>query len=94
MSTTSLKLSDELKRQAVAAAQDAGVTPHEFMVDAIRQAVVDAAKKAQFIAEAKAARAELLASGLGYDAQEVHAHLRDRLGDPAAPAPKAKPWRG
>jgi len=38
MSTTSLKLSDELKQRAVAAAEQKGVSPHAFMVQAIEQA--------------------------------------------------------
>lgn len=32
MSTTSLKLSDDLKQRAVAAAEKIGVSPHAFMV--------------------------------------------------------------
>lgn len=32
MATTSLKLSDELKQQAIAAAEKKGVSPHAFMV--------------------------------------------------------------
>ncbi len=49
MSTTTLKLPDELKRKAVAAAQDSGVTPHAFMVEAIRQATEAAEQRKQFV---------------------------------------------
>ena len=38
MTTTSLKLPDELKQRAVAAAERIGVSPHAFMIHAIEQA--------------------------------------------------------
>lgn len=38
MATTSLKLPDDVKQLAVAAAQRRGMTPHAFMVGAIRRA--------------------------------------------------------
>ena len=38
MATTSLKLPDELKERAAKAAQELGISPHAFMVDAIRHA--------------------------------------------------------
>lgn len=93
MTTTSLKLPEDLKRKAIAAAQDVGVTPQEFMVDAIRQAVVGAEQRVQFIADAKAAHKEMLQTGVGYDAKTVHAYLRDRLTNADTPPPDPKPWR-
>ncbi|MBV6325176.1 CopG family ribbon-helix-helix protein [Duganella violaceipulchra] len=56
MSTTTLKLPDELKQKAVAAAQDLGVTPHAFMVDAIRQATEAAEQRKQFVEETRSTR--------------------------------------
>jgi predicted transcriptional regulator len=93
MTTTSLKLPEDLKLKAIAAAQEVGVTPHAFMVEAIRKAVAASEKRAQFIEEANAARAQMLETGTGYDAKEVHAYLRERLVNSEAPAPEAKPWR-
>ncbi|MFZ6722529.1 CopG family ribbon-helix-helix protein [Undibacterium sp. Ji49W] len=103
MSTTSLKLSEDLKQRAAAVAQDLGMTPHAFMVDAIRRASDAAEKHAEFVAQAKAARKKTLKSGLGFEAEEVHDYLRERIAAANAPvtkktseiaAPKAKPWRG
>lgn len=103
MTTTSLKLSDDLKQRAAAVAQDLGMTPHAFMVDAIRKASEAAEKHAAFVAQAKAARDTMLKTGLGLDAEEVHAYLRERVAAAATPdirksgknvTPKAKPWRG
>jgi hypothetical protein len=94
MSTTSLKLPEDVKQLAVAAAKRQGVTPHAFMVDAIRAAAAAAEKRAAFVAEATASRAQTLKSGKGYDAAEVHAYVRARAQGKAASRPKARSWRG
>lgn len=94
MSTTSLKLPEDVKQLAVAAAKQQGVTPHAFMVDAIRVAAVAAEKRAAFVADAVASRAETLGSGKGYSADEVHAYIRERARGKAVARPKAKAWRG
>lgn len=93
MSTTSLKLPDELKQRAVAAAEKLGVSPHAFMVHAIEQAATAAEQRAGFVAEALAAREKMLKSGKGYDAAEVHEYLKSRIAAGKAAKPKAAPWR-
>ena len=55
MSTTSLKLPDDVKQLAAEAAKTQGITPHAFMVSAIRDAATAAAQRAEFMAEALAA---------------------------------------
>ena len=94
MSTTSLKLPDDLKEQVAAAASSQGITAHAFMVEAIRTAATAAENRARFVAEALAARKAMLKSGRGFDADEVHAYVRARASGKAASRPKAKPWRG
>ena len=47
MSTTSLKLPDDLKERAAAAAKIQGITPHAFMVEAIRMAATAAENRVQ-----------------------------------------------
>jgi predicted transcriptional regulator len=93
MATTSLKLTDELKQRTAALAQKQGVSPHAFMVDAIEHAAAAAEQRLGFVEDAQAARAQMLKSGLGFDAQEVHAYLKARIIDKAAPKPKAAPWQ-
>ncbi len=93
MSTTSLKLSEEIKQDAAALAREQGVSVHAFMVDAIRTAIARAQQRSQFVAEANEAHGDMLASGEGYDADEVHAYLTRRIADRAAAPPAAKPWR-
>ena len=94
MSTTSLKLPEDIKQLAVAAARQQGISPHAFMVEAIRNAAILAEKRAQFVADAVAARNEALASGTGYAAEEVHAYLRAHALGESRPKPKVTSWRG
>jgi predicted transcriptional regulator len=93
MSTTSLKLTDELKQRATSAAQELGISTHAFMIGAIRQAADAVELRSQLIAQAQAARADMLQSGLGHEANEVRSYLRERLTDKQAVRPDAKPWR-
>jgi predicted transcriptional regulator len=93
MATTSLKLSDELKQRTIALAQKQGVSPHAFMVDAIEHAATAAERRAGFVEQALAARADMLKSGKGFDAGEVHTYLKARIKDRQATKPKAKSWQ-
>jgi predicted transcriptional regulator len=93
MSTTSLKLPDELKQRATTAAQELGISTHAFMIGAIRQAADAVEQRSQFIAQAQTARAEMLQSGLGHDANDVRSYLRQRLTNNQADRPDAKSWR-
>jgi predicted transcriptional regulator len=94
MSTTSLKLPEDLKQRAITAAREQGVSPHAFMIQAIELAATAGERRASFVAEAQAAREQVLASGQGYDADEVHAYLKARVAGRKSTKPKAKSWRG
>jgi hypothetical protein len=50
-------------------------------------------KRDAFIAEALAAEQEMLASGLGYAAEEVHSYIRARIAGEKPQRPDPKPWR-
>ncbi|MDO9599575.1 MAG: hypothetical protein Q7J47_17815 [Azoarcus sp.] len=93
MTTTSLKLPDDVKQLAVAAAKHQGVTPHAFMVEAIHAAAIAAEMRASFVADALASKAETLESGAGYRADEVHAYIRARANGVGVSRPKAKSRR-
>ena len=93
MSTTSLKLPDDLKARAAQAAKTRGVTAHAFMLDAIREATTATEQRARVIADGQAARQQALASGTGYAADDVHQYLRDKVAGRAAQKPKVKAWR-
>lgn len=91
MSTTSLKLTDEIKTKAANAAKELGVSSHAFMVEAIRQASVNAEYRKAFIAEAKAARESMLQASEAYEANDVFEHLRSRIAKKPTSL-KAKSW--
>lgn len=93
MATTSLKIPDELKQRAINAAQEQGMSPHAFMLNAIEQTVLSAEQRASFIAEALTAEQEMLESGQGYAAEDVHRYIKARLAGENPERPEAKPWR-
>lgn len=92
MATTSLKLPEELKEKAISAAREMGLSPHAFMVEAIRQATRSAEMRAEFTVVAQAARAEMLESGQGHSPDAVRTYLRKRLIDPHAARPESESW--
>jgi len=93
MSATSLKLPDELKQRAVAAVEKIGMSPHAFMVHAIEQAAKVAERRGGVVADAQAARDQMLKTGKGYDAGEVHAWLMARIAGKKPAMPMAKSWQ-
>ena len=93
MTTTSLKIPEELKRRAVDAARRQGLSPHAFMVNAIEQTVLASEQRASFIAEALAAEQEMLESGLGYAADDVHRYIKARIAGENPELPEARSWR-
>lgn len=88
-----LTLPSELHRQAVNAAADVGIGTHAFVVGAIRQALEAVQQRAEFVAQAQSALAEMLETGLGYDADHVRNYLRERQTDPHASRPEPTSWR-
>ena len=79
VSTTSLKLTDEIKLQAANAAKDLGITTHAFMVEAIKQASIYAELRRSLIEDANNARKEVLQEGKVHDADKVFKHLKARI---------------
>ena len=79
VSTTSLKLTDEIKLQAANAAKDLGITTHAFMVEAIKQASINAELRRSLIEDANNARKEVLQEGKVHDAEKVFKHLKARI---------------
>ena len=93
MSTTSLKLPDSLKQRVLATSQRKVISPHAFMVGAIEQAASAAEQQAAVVEDALAAQQEMLASGRGYDADEVHAYIEARIAGENPERPRARTWR-
>ncbi|MCE1180919.1 MAG: hypothetical protein LWW81_01215 [Rhodocyclales bacterium] len=93
MTTTSLKLPDELKQRAIAAAEQQGISPHAFMLSAIEQAATAAELRQDFINRALSARDQMLASGEGHDSDEVRAYIQARIAGQSPTRPQQKKWR-
>ena len=79
VSTTSLKLPEEIKLQAANAAKDLGITPHAFMVEAIKQASINAELYRSFLTDSNNALNEVLQDGKVYDSDKVFKHLKARV---------------
>jgi predicted transcriptional regulator len=86
-STTTLKLSDELKARIVSAAQQTGKTAHAFMVEALELQTELAERRGAFVADALLARGEVARYGLVVDADEVFDYLKARAEGKAARKP-------
>ena len=88
MSTTSLKLSDQLKASIQSFAAQDGVSAHAFMINALERAVERANARKAFIADAEASLDEALNGGPVYAAEDVHRWARASLRGKAAAEPK------
>ena len=66
MSTTTLRLPDELRARIARLAKKSGKTPHSIMLDAIAQKVEEEELRASFHAEADARFAEMMDPAPGY----------------------------
>lgn len=93
MSTTSYTLPNELQERATAAAEELGVSTHDFILDAIRKAADSVEQRADFVAEALTAREEMVRSGKGVEPDDVRAYFRNRSINKDTPKPEPKPWR-
>ncbi len=89
MSTTTLKLPEDLKQRIAAVAADAGKSPHAFMVEALAAQTALAERRRVFVAAAHAAAQEVAQYGLVYDADEVFGYLQDKLKGKRTRRPKA-----
>lgn len=63
------------------------------MAKEIKQPATPTERRARFVIEAQAAREQMLRTGKGYDADEVHAYLKARIAGRKPAKPEAKPWR-
>lgn len=79
VSTTSLKLTEEIKQQATNAAKELGMTPHAFMVEAIKQASINAEIRRNFIEQANIAREGVIKNGKVFESDKVFEAIKARI---------------
>jgi predicted transcriptional regulator len=91
MSTTTIRLDDELKARVAAAAERAGKTSHGFILDAIARTVEQAELKDQFHREADGRWEQILANGKTVSWDEMRAYLAARASGQRKPGrPRAR----
>ena len=93
MSTTTLRLPEELRARLAQLAEKSGKTPHSFMLEAIAQKVEEEEIRAAFHAEVDTRFAEMMESGVGIPWHDMRGYLRSRAAGKAVRAPKARRWR-
>lgn len=90
MSTTTIRLPDELKARVAAAAKKAGTTAHGFILEAIAEKAEQAESRAAFDAEAEARYAGIVATGKTIPWQEMRAYLEARVAGKETTPPVAR----
>jgi len=90
---TSLKLPAELKAAIDEDARKQGLSSHAYMVKTLAEAAERARLRAHFTQDAVDALADMEASGVGYDWDDVKTYLHARATDPDAARPALKPIR-
>ena len=91
MTTTSLKLPDELKSRVAVAAQRGEKSAHAFMLEAIARQVDEVESEAAFVQSALDSLADVEAGGSTFAAEDVHAWLLAKVRGETVPAPKPLP---
>ncbi len=94
MSTTTIRLPDELKVRLAAAAERAGTTSHNFILQAIAEKTEQLEQRQAFLDAAEARYAKLVATGETLPWHETRAYLEGRMAGntPSRPAAR-KPGR-
>ncbi|MEB2232664.1 DUF1778 domain-containing protein [Xanthomonas campestris pv. campestris] len=87
MSTTTIRLPDALKARIAKAAEAAGTTSHNFILEAIAEKAELAERRADFHGEAERRWAEFLETGESISWEEMRRYLTDRIQGKDTPPP-------
>lgn len=90
MSTTTIRLPDDLKTRVAAAAEHAGTTSHNFILQAIAEKTEQEEQRREFHEIAEARYAGIVASGESIPWQEMRAYLEGRLAGNNMKRPSAR----
>ncbi len=90
MSTTTIRMTDDLKTRVAAAAKRAGTTPHGFILDAIAEKTAQDELRSNFDATADARLAGIAASGKTIPWASMRDYLEARLAGSPARRPAAR----
>jgi predicted transcriptional regulator len=90
MSTTTIRLPEELKVRVAAAAKRAGASTHGFILDAIAEKTKQDELRADFDVVAEDRYARIVASGKTVSWQDMRGYLEDRLAGKKGKRPLAR----
>ena len=90
MTTTTIRLPEELKTRLTAAAKQAGTTPHNFILQAIAEKTAQEEQRSAFHAEAEARYARILATGETIPWEEMRTYLEGRMAGKTLKRPAAR----
>lgn len=93
MSTTTIRLPDELKARIASVAARTGKTTHSFILEAIAEKTEQEELRADFDAQADARFADIVASGETIPWSEARQYLEDRGAGRMVPRPVPKSRR-
>lgn len=91
--SVSLRVPEEVKRRIAELAKQQDVTPHSFMLEAIREKVEAEEARLAFHAEAERRLARMKKTGVGIPAQKVFEYLERRAAGRKATRPKPRKLR-
>jgi predicted transcriptional regulator len=90
MSTTTIRLPDELKARVAKAAGRAGTTPHSFILDAIAEKAEQAERRADFDVVAEERYAHIVETGKTIPWSEMRGYLEGRVAGKLVKRPVAR----
>ena len=90
MSTTTIRLPQDLKERVARAAERAGTTAHSFILEAIAEKAEQEEHRGEFQDTAERRYAEIVASGKTIPWAEMQRYLEDRLAGKNVRRPKAR----
>ncbi len=90
MSTTTIRIPEDLKARVAAAAKRAGTTSHGFILEAITEKAEQMDLRADFDAVAEDRYARIVASGKTIPWTEMRGYLEERLAGKAVKRPAAR----
>ncbi len=90
MGTTTIRLPEDLKARVARAAEAAGTTSHNFILEAIAEKADLAERRVDFHAQADRRWAEFLETGESVPWEEVRRYLTDRIHGKIGPRPVAR----
>ena len=90
MSTTTIRLPEDLKERIAQAAERAGTTAHAFILNAIADKVDEVERRNDFNETARRRYEEIVASGKTIPWSEMQSYLKDRFAVKKPSRPKAR----